>query len=177
MSSAMGTWHTWSMGEAQPGSSILSDSATYERSLYFFVTTLAFNLVCTTLVVHQLWRTRQGLTEHVAMVTQRRSRYYGVSRHQVTKMFTIIHSAYFILYNSMPPLVGSVFSFVILRSAVQDNNDGTHTQSSSLTLTNSNANANRGALRTLHSPLQVHVTHKVVKRMPENECWDAEPQR
>ncbi|KAG7090234.1 hypothetical protein E1B28_011834 [Marasmius oreades] len=188
---AMSAWHTWSVGEAQPGSSILN-SATYERSLYFFAATLAFNFVCTILVIVKLWRTRRGF-KFVA-VNRPRWRYYGVSSHQVTKMFAIIlesaaiysaalvcligtalvhHSAYFILYNSMPPLVGSVFSFVILRSTVQDDNDPvTGTQTSSFT--SANVNGGAWALRPISSPLQVHITHDVIKRMPENDSWDAE---
>ncbi|KAF9259848.1 hypothetical protein L218DRAFT_1003366 [Marasmius fiardii PR-910] len=117
---AMSAWHTLSVGEAKPGSSILN-SATYQRSLYFFAATLAFNLVCTLLIAFKLWRSRRGL-RFVEVVKKRY--YYGSTGHRVTKLFAIIlesaaiysaalvcligtalvhNSAYFILYNSVCP--------------------------------------------------------------------------
>ncbi|KAF9253997.1 hypothetical protein L218DRAFT_1059021 [Marasmius fiardii PR-910] len=122
---AMSAWHTWSVAESEPDSSLL-DSATYQRSLYFFAATLAFNLVCTTLIGFKLWRTRQDL-KFVEDFDE--YHYYGVNHQHVTKAIAIVlesaaiysaalvcmigtalvhYSASFILYNSMPPLVSPV---------------------------------------------------------------------
>ncbi|KAG7091735.1 hypothetical protein E1B28_008136 [Marasmius oreades] len=121
---AMSAWHTWSVGEAEPGSSIL-DSATYQRSLYFFAATLAFNLVCTILIGFKLWRTQRDLK---FVEDGHEYHHYSASRcrYHATRTTVIVlesaaiysaalvcligtalvhYSAYFILYNSMPPLV------------------------------------------------------------------------
>ena len=45
-STATSIWFTWSITEAQTGTSVLGATA-FDRSKYFFATTLAVNLVCT----------------------------------------------------------------------------------------------------------------------------------
>lgn len=42
----MSVWFTWSINQASPGSSVLV-SAAFSRSKYFYIVTLALNLLCT----------------------------------------------------------------------------------------------------------------------------------
>lgn len=42
----MSAWFTWSVNEAKPGASVLISNV-FARSKYFYICTLALNLLCT----------------------------------------------------------------------------------------------------------------------------------
>ncbi|THU90569.1 hypothetical protein K435DRAFT_801927 [Dendrothele bispora CBS 962.96] len=88
---ATAIWTTWSISLADSETKVMGSSV-INRSKYFYAATLALNLFCTAAIYS------------AALICL-----IGTSVSNNTAMFFFL--------NSMPPLIGSVFSYVILRSA------------------------------------------------------------
>jgi hypothetical protein len=80
-STATSIWFTWSITEAPTGKNVL-DTTAFQRSMYFFATTLAVNLVCTCtssfsrqepvinsgttgLIAFKIWMVQRGVVGYV----------------------------------------------------------------------------------------------------------------
>ncbi|KIK55460.1 hypothetical protein GYMLUDRAFT_99564 [Collybiopsis luxurians FD-317 M1] len=144
----MSVWLTWSLHQATPGNSVLVSSA-FDRTKYFFFATLAVNLFCTVMIAFKIWSIRTAVRgvslknagpSALSIILESAAIY-------VVALVVLIGSAFsdssalFIFFNSMPPLIGSVFSYVILRSATQTRWFNVTTQlGSSIPLGSSNRN-------------------------------------
>ncbi|KAH9484908.1 hypothetical protein JR316_0001810 [Psilocybe cubensis] len=117
---AMSVWFTWSVNEAHPGSSVLV-STVFARSKYFFVATLALNLLCTVLIAYKIWKVQSQVVPYVSGPSR------GANALSIILESAAIYSAalicligtsiagssvMFLWLNS-----GSVFSYIILRSS------------------------------------------------------------
>ncbi|KAK7056662.1 hypothetical protein VNI00_002379 [Paramarasmius palmivorus] len=145
----MSVWFTWSIREAKPGSSVLV-STVFDRSKYFFLATLAMNLLCTLLIAYKLWAVGRAVREYTQ--TRRGANALFIVLESAAIYTTVLtclialsitnNSAMFFFLNSMPPLIGSVFSYVILRSTSSDATRYTSTMVSS-TLTGDSRSTGR----------------------------------
>jgi len=122
---AMSVWFTWSVNEAHPGSSVLV-STVFARSKYFFVATLALNLLCTTLIAYKIWKVQSKVIPYVSgpsrganalSIILESAAIYSAALICLIGTSTAGSSVMFFFLNSMPPLIGSVFSYIILRSS------------------------------------------------------------
>ncbi|PFH53310.1 hypothetical protein AMATHDRAFT_171785 [Amanita thiersii Skay4041] len=122
---AMSIWFTWSITEAEPGNSVLISSA-LDRSKYFFAATLAVNLLCTVLIAYRIWHIQRAVTGY--RLGQRRAQNALYIVLESAAIYTIVlvcligtacadSSTVFFFLNSLPPIIGAVFIFVILRSS------------------------------------------------------------
>jgi hypothetical protein len=120
----MSVWFTWSINRAAPGNSVLA-SAAIVRSKYFYVATLVLNVFCTVVIAFKIWgisRAVKGVAANsrgpsaMSIILESAAIYTGVL---IILIGTAIvdNSVMFFFINSMPTLIGSVFSYIILRSA------------------------------------------------------------
>ncbi|KAF8636207.1 hypothetical protein AX17_003693 [Amanita inopinata Kibby_2008] len=151
---ATSIWFTWSIKEAEEGNSVLISSA-LQRSKYFFAATLAVNLVCTLLIAYRIWIIQKAVAGYAR--GQRRARnalsivLESAAIYTAALVCLIItscadNSAVFFFLNSMPPLIGSVFTIVVLRSSSDNDcyNTNTHTNNTN----NNNTRASSIAFRS-----------------------------
>lgn len=120
-------WFDWSMKQAEPGKSV-TVSAAFDRSKYFYIATLVLNWFCTVMISWKLWRIRRGVVGKIKVAGMRSGSSSAISIiFESAGIYTaalifllgtaaVESAALFIFLNSMPPLIGSVFSFIILRS-------------------------------------------------------------
>ncbi|CAL1707467.1 unnamed protein product [Somion occarium] len=120
---AMAAWFTWSVNEASPGASVLV-STVFARSKYFYAVTLALNVLCTVLIAFRVWSVQRtvsgsvtGRLPNVLSIVIESAAIYSVLLIILIGTSVSDSSAMFFLLNSMAPAVGSVFSYVILRSS------------------------------------------------------------
>lgn len=120
---ATAAWFTWSTNVAKPGASVLI-SAVFARSKYFYVVTLILNLLGTVLIAFRLWSVRRRVSGHafgqvpnVISIVVESAAIYSVLLIVMIATSVADESAHFFFLNSMAPVVGSVFSYVILRSS------------------------------------------------------------
>ncbi|KAF8718308.1 hypothetical protein AX14_011912 [Amanita brunnescens Koide BX004] len=122
---ATSIWFTWSITEAPSGHSVLGDTA-FARSAYFFATTLAVNLVCTCLISFKIWRVQRAVVGYVngfrrarnaLLIVLESAAIYTAALVCMIILACVDSAALFFFLNSMPPLIGTVFTFVVLRSS------------------------------------------------------------
>ncbi|CAL1707477.1 unnamed protein product [Somion occarium] len=120
---ATAAWFTWSTNVAKPGASVLI-SAVFARSKYFYVVTLILNLLGSVLIAFRLWSVRRRVSRHtfgrvpnVISIVVESAAIYSVLLIVMIATSVADESAHFFFLNSMAPVVGSVFSYVILRSS------------------------------------------------------------
>lgn len=121
----MGIWFNWSITVAVPGRSVLVSNV-FARSKYFYIATLSFNVICTALIGFKIWIIQRSVA-HSANASQLGGSILSIilesaGIYTAVQVVLIVTSAtgsssMFILLNGIPPLVGSVFSYVILRSS------------------------------------------------------------
>ncbi|KIM90159.1 hypothetical protein PILCRDRAFT_811885 [Piloderma croceum F 1598] len=70
LDAAMSVWFTWSINQASSESGVLV-SVSMARSKYFYVVTLALNLVCTFLIGLRIWNINHKLRSHPAGLNRR----------------------------------------------------------------------------------------------------------
>jgi hypothetical protein len=125
---SLSVWFTWSINEAHPGNSVLV-SAVFVRSKYFLIATLVLNLLCTLLISVRIWRIQRLVTPFkasrganaISIIVESAALYSAVT--VVLIVCSILNiSPFFFFLNSMPPLIGVVFSYIIIRSSSDDRN-------------------------------------------------------
>jgi len=148
LNAVLSVWFTWSVNQASPGSSVLV-STTFARSKYVFTATLVLNFLCTSLISFRIWSIQRSLAV-----------YPGRSIRKYTLLTVILESAAvytailvcligtcaaddstnFFFLNSMPPVIGSVFSYVVIRSSM----DNKHFDTSRTAITSSGTDLESG---------------------------------
>ncbi|ESK90476.1 hypothetical protein Moror_13645 [Moniliophthora roreri MCA 2997] len=169
---AMSVWFTWSIREARPGSSVLV-STVFARSKYFFAATLAMNLLCTLLIAYRLWAVGRAVRGYshssrrgasALSIVLESAAIYSTALVCLIALSITNNSAMFFFLNSMPPLIGSVFSYVILRSTSSDtkryNPNATSTlsdHSMNRSMARSGVSHRRDTVQPLDSGVHVHL--------------------
>ncbi|CAL1707483.1 unnamed protein product [Somion occarium] len=120
---AMSAWFTWSVNEAKPGASVLISNV-FARSKYFYICTLALNLLCTVLIAYKIWSIqRRVLNQYYGRLPNALSIVVESAAIYSCLLIVLIgtsiadSASMFFLLNSISPVIGSVFSYVILRSS------------------------------------------------------------
>jgi len=158
---AMSAWFTWSVNQASPGSSVLV-STVFARSKYFFAVTLAVNLLCTFLIAFRIWTIQRSVTDYAVGSTGKYivlSAILESAAIYTALLFCLIgtsvtgNSAMFFFLNSMPPMIGSVFSYIVIRSSM----DNKHFDSISRT----GASSYLGRFRAKPNSVTVDTMHEV----------------
>ncbi|KAF8628191.1 hypothetical protein AX15_004053 [Amanita polypyramis BW_CC] len=102
------------------------DSAAFARLTYFFAATLAVNFVCTCLIAYRIWVIQNAVARYTSGDRRVRNAFsiilesaaiYTVDLVCMISLVSAHNAALFILLNSMPPLIGLVFTSIILRSS------------------------------------------------------------
>ncbi|KAF8627675.1 hypothetical protein AX15_004303 [Amanita polypyramis BW_CC] len=117
-------WFIWTLKETKADFRI-TDSAAFARSIYFFAATLAVNLICTCLIAYKIWRVQNEVAIYVTSDSRVRNAFsiilesaaiYTAILVCMIVLVCVRSTALFIFLNSMSPLIGLVFTYVILRS-------------------------------------------------------------
>ncbi|KAF8621299.1 hypothetical protein AX15_007897 [Amanita polypyramis BW_CC] len=179
---AMSIWFTWSVTEAKRGYSVLS-AMTFSRSKYFFAATLAVNLVCTCLIAYRIWAIQNAVTrysrgshrvQNALLIILESAAIYTVALVVMIVLACLDSAVLFFFLNSMPSLIGSVFTFVILRSSSGGNQYSSDARTSlvlqgnvpQLTTTSERVDMKRKGSSI--EGVQVHL-ERIVHHDPENE--------
>jgi len=127
LDAAMSVWFTWSLNQAKPGKSVLISTA-FARSKYFYAATLAVNLLCTFLIAFRIWHIHR--TSNCCSELKHKNNVLSAILESAAIYTAILlcligtsvsdNSAMFIFLNSLPPVIGSVFSYVIIRSSMDN---------------------------------------------------------
>ncbi|KAI0081285.1 hypothetical protein K474DRAFT_1672033 [Panus rudis PR-1116 ss-1] len=121
---AFSGWFTWSINEAKQGDSVLISNA-FARSKYFYAVTLSLNITCTVLIAYRVWRIQRSVSSHAlgrlpnaVSIIMESGKYREFDPfHRVVDDSVTESAAMFFWLNSISPVIGSVFSYVILRSS------------------------------------------------------------
>jgi len=126
---AMSVWFTWSITQAARGNSVLITAA-FARSKYFYAATLALNLLCTVLIVFKIWDIQRKITGYVVRSNSQDTVLSAIleSAAIYTALLCVLigtsavdSSTMLIFLNSIPPVVGSVFAYVVIRCSMDNN--------------------------------------------------------
>ncbi|OCH86145.1 hypothetical protein OBBRIDRAFT_828485 [Obba rivulosa] len=120
---AMSTWATWSLTQTRVSDDVLLANVTI-RAKYFYAVTLSLNLLCTFLISYRIWSIH--LLVGGTTLSDRLSRVVHIliesaSCYSALLLVLIITSAtgspaLFIVLNSTAPVIGVVFSAIIIGS-------------------------------------------------------------
>lgn len=125
---AMSIWFTWSITQASPGNSVMITTA-FARSKYFYAATLALNLLCTSLIAFKIWDTQRKIAGYSVGSNRKDAVLSAVLESAsiyTAFLFALIgtsvagSSTMLIFLNLMPPVVGSVFTYVIMRCSMDN---------------------------------------------------------
>ncbi|EMD35416.1 hypothetical protein CERSUDRAFT_116183 [Gelatoporia subvermispora B] len=119
---AMSAWATWSLTQVKLGDNVLLADVTL-RAKYFYALTLALNLICTLLISYRIWSIQGGVNGAVSGLRLSRVIHIlieSAASYSALLIVLIIASAtgtpaLFIVLNSTSPVIGIVFSSVIVR--------------------------------------------------------------
>ncbi|KAK2464598.1 hypothetical protein APHAL10511_003387 [Amanita phalloides] len=110
---------------ARAGQSVLT-SDTFIASKYFFAATLAVNLVSSCLIAYKIWKIQSAVTGYVANMDRAQkaisivlesASIYTTALVGMIILVCLDSAALFFFLDSMPPLIGLVFTYVVLRSS------------------------------------------------------------
>ncbi|OCH86138.1 hypothetical protein OBBRIDRAFT_783706 [Obba rivulosa] len=119
---AMSAWATWSLTQVKFGDNVLLADVTL-RAKYFYAITLALNLMCTLLISYRIWSIQGGvggavsgarLSRVIQILIESAASYSALLIVLITASATGT-PALFIVLNSTSPVIGIVFSSVIVR--------------------------------------------------------------
>ncbi|KAF7790971.1 hypothetical protein EIP86_001930 [Pleurotus ostreatoroseus] len=127
-------WFTWSLHQVKPGDDVLVANVTV-RAKYFYSVTLILNVICTFGISYKIWIIQRGVSGYAVSSATRLRRIITVivesaaiySAWLIALIITseVGESALFILLNSISPIIGMVFSAVIIRVSIDRNNYST----------------------------------------------------
>jgi len=182
---ATSIWFTWSITEARNGHSVLGATA-FARSIYFFAATLAVNLVCTCLIAFRICMVRRAVVGYVTGVRRARNALsivlesaaiYTIGLVCMIILAGVDSAVLFFFLNSMPPLIGLVFTFVVLGSS--DSNDRRYSESTAVEAQSSSGprsvkSNGRISLPIGQSPSNGEGVHIHLERVVHHDCADHE---
>jgi len=128
LDAVLSVWVTWSINQISSSSNLLA-STSVALSKYFFIVTLALNLLCTSLTGLRIWNINHKLRSYPAGLNRRNHVLSAIL--ESTAIYTAIlvgligtsvtdNSAGFVLLNLIPPVIGSVFSYVVIRCSTDN---------------------------------------------------------
>ncbi|CAL1707488.1 unnamed protein product [Somion occarium] len=121
---------------------------TWDLVKYFSAVTLALNVLCTVLLAYRIWRTQRMINRlwprknrtlcRAFGIVVETAAIYSVSLFAILGMAIAESPCLFIVLNPMPPLIGIVFFYIVLRSSTNNQYTAelqtlTYEQSSSIT--------------------------------------------
>ncbi|KZP34464.1 hypothetical protein FIBSPDRAFT_809743, partial [Athelia psychrophila] len=124
---SMSVWFTWSINQATPGSSVLV-STVFQRCKYFYGATLAMNLCCTILIAARIWKIQYNANVfrspgakrmNILAIIVESAAIYSVGLICLIALAMVGSSVMFSFLNAMPPVIGCVFSFIIIASSTK----------------------------------------------------------
>ncbi|KAH7929030.1 hypothetical protein BV22DRAFT_1044252 [Leucogyrophana mollusca] len=121
---AIGIFWVYTLSLVLPGEDVFADALSV-RVKTFYSITLAMNVICTTLIAFKIWRIQRAvapfakgnendLSRLVAIIVESGSVYSALLVVMITT-YTTGSPAMFIFLNTMSPIIGIVFSSVIVR--------------------------------------------------------------
>ncbi|EGO01342.1 hypothetical protein SERLA73DRAFT_87928, partial [Serpula lacrymans var. lacrymans S7.3] len=121
---AIGIFWVYTLSLVLPGENVFADALSV-RVKTFYSITLAMNVICTTLIAYKIWRIQRAvapfakgnendLSRVVAIIVESGSVYSAVLVVMIAT-YTSGSPAMFIFLNSISPVIGIVFSSVIVR--------------------------------------------------------------
>ncbi|KAF8627676.1 hypothetical protein AX15_004304 [Amanita polypyramis BW_CC] len=128
---AASVWFTWSLSKGQNNYNIV-DTAAFARSTCFFTATLAVNLICTCLIAYRIWTVQNGVArytsinhriQNVLLIILESAAIYTVDLIGMIVSARLHSAVLFVFLTFMPPLIGLVFTFVVLRTSDTDRCD------------------------------------------------------
>ncbi|GJE85477.1 hypothetical protein PsYK624_015560 [Phanerochaete sordida] len=121
----LSAWATWSITEVRPGDDVMLANVTL-RVKYFYSVTLALNLFCTLAIAGRIWSVHRGVTARsisgvrftgVIAVILESAAIYSVLLVLLIATSAVGSTAMFVVLNSISPIIGMVFSAVIVRAS------------------------------------------------------------
>ncbi|KAF8627678.1 hypothetical protein AX15_004306 [Amanita polypyramis BW_CC] len=106
--------------------SVVVETAAFARSRFFFASTLAVNLLCTCLIAYKIWTIQNKMTKYTGFDNRVRNVFsiilesaaiYTADLACMIILVAVRSGALFIFLNSMAPLIGLVFTFIVLRTS------------------------------------------------------------
>jgi len=178
-------WFTWSITEAKDGHSVLGTTA-FARSIYFFAATLAVNLVCTCLIAFRIYMVRRAVTGYVTGIRRARNALaivlesaaiYTIGLVCMIILAGVDSAVLFFFLNPMAPLIGLVFTIVVLRSS--DSNDRRYAESTAVEVQSSSGRRSvksngRISLPIGQSSSDSEGVHVHLERIVHHDCADHE---
>ncbi|KAF9225033.1 hypothetical protein BS17DRAFT_702042 [Gyrodon lividus] len=121
---AIGVFWVYTLSLIVPGENVFTDALSV-RVKTFYAITLTMNVICTTLIAFKIWKIQRAvapfakgseydLSRVVAMIVESGSVYSALLVVMITT-YTNNSPAMFIVLNTMSPIIGIVFSSVIVR--------------------------------------------------------------
>jgi len=152
---AISVWFTLSHNQGLAGREVLT-STTVDHSKYFYAATLTLNIICTSLITFRIWNIQRRV---IYLVGPGRYTILTVILESAAVYTAILccligttvagNSTMFFFLNPMPPVIGSVFSYVIVRSSM----DNKHFDTSSTGYATDHENGNTSLVLTTICPI------------------------
>jgi hypothetical protein len=169
---AIGILWVYTLSLIIPGENVFADTLSI-RVKIFYAITLAMNVMCTGLIAVKIWRIQKAVAPYakgndhdlsrvVSIIVESGSAYSLMLVAMITT-YAVNSPAMFIFLNTMSPIIGIIFSSVIVRVGLGLSHGDVHTKASS-------ASARRLAVRSSTRPTpsdQIYTSSNLGSAFPE----------